>query len=299
MAKATAGRWTTAVAAATTTSAANEKRASQASQPTNTQVGRTALAQVHDTKTTGTSGGRGRDPSAYGRRLRARGSFQSCWCHPDVVRGAQWVPAATVPCTHEGCVGRPPTRQRADKRAPLSACPAPLSPMRRTHWDLAVVQHLPFQPLEPLVLFNVVCASLQRRRPRPPSTPHRFARNEPTCARDGSRAQCPTPCLEVAQALGAVGCEELLNEVFGVGVKVGWELNLAGKNLFVDAKGVIVKERRIPSHVRMCADTQTRARPWPISRATGPSAAQQGPSAHPASISKMRIPRAHQSTALP
>mmetsp|Transcript_70 Transcript_70/g.283 ORF Transcript_70/g.283 Transcript_70/m.283 type:complete len:342 (+) Transcript_70:594-1619(+) len=55
------------------------------------------------------------------------------------------------------------------------------------------------------------------------------------------------PALEVANALGEVGGEELLDQVLGVAVKVPRELDLALEDLLVDTERILVVKRRVPS----------------------------------------------------
>mmetsp|Transcript_7904 Transcript_7904/g.19224 ORF Transcript_7904/g.19224 Transcript_7904/m.19224 type:complete len:210 (-) Transcript_7904:720-1349(-) len=52
--------------------------------------------------------------------------------------------------------------------------------------------------------------------------------------------------LEVPEALGAVGLEELLDEVLGLRIEVPQDLHLAEEDLLVDPEGVLVIEGGVP-----------------------------------------------------
>ena len=51
--------------------------------------------------------------------------------------------------------------------------------------------------------------------------------------------------LHAAEAFGAIGREQLLDEVFGVQVDAAWPLDFTCEYLLVDLKGILVVERRL------------------------------------------------------
>lgn len=53
--------------------------------------------------------------------------------------------------------------------------------------------------------------------------------------------------LQVAESLGSVGCQEFFDEILGGRVDMWGEVDPSCKNLFVDAKGVVVKEGWVSS----------------------------------------------------
>lgn len=57
---------------------------------------------------------------------------------------------------------------------------------------------------------------------------------------------CSNGYLHVAETLGAILHEQLLDEVLGDGVHVPRPVDLAGEDLLVDAERVVVEERRVP-----------------------------------------------------
>jgi len=48
------------------------------------------------------------------------------------------------------------------------------------------------------------------------------------------------PSNEITQSLGTIRVEECADEVSGKGINVVWPVDLALKDLFIDAKGIVV-----------------------------------------------------------
>lgn len=56
---------------------------------------------------------------------------------------------------------------------------------------------------------------------------------------------CCLQYLQIAKSFRSVGCEQFLDQILGCRVDMRWKVDASRQNLFIDAKWIVIKERRV------------------------------------------------------